>query len=63
MLRLLAMNAISSAGLERLPRERYLVGDDGAEPDAILVRSRDPHACPIPPAVKAFDGTGTGGAP
>ena len=52
MFRGLALNAISGAGLERPPPDRYAAGDAAAEPDAVLVRSRDPHDFPIPPTVK-----------
>jgi D-3-phosphoglycerate dehydrogenase len=54
------LNQISPAGLSRLPAERYLVGKDAAEPDAILVRSADLHAIVIPASVRAIGRAGAG---
>jgi D-3-phosphoglycerate dehydrogenase len=53
-------NQISASGLSRLPAERYKVGKDLAEPDAILVRSADLHAVPIPASVRAIGRAGAG---
>ena len=54
------INNISSRGLERLPRDRYTVSSDIAEPDAIIVRSADMHAMTIPSSVKAVGRAGAG---
>jgi D-3-phosphoglycerate dehydrogenase len=54
------LNAISASGLSRLPAERYRVGKDIAEPDAILVRSADMHALAIAPSVRAIGRAGAG---
>jgi D-3-phosphoglycerate dehydrogenase len=54
------INNISPLGLERLPRERYTVSSDIAEPDAIIVRSADMHAMAIPSSVKAVGRAGAG---
>ena len=54
------INNISPRGLERLPRDRYSVSSDTAEPDAIIVRSADMHAMPIPESVKAVGRAGAG---
>jgi D-3-phosphoglycerate dehydrogenase len=54
------INNISARGLERLPRDRYTVASDGAEPDAIIVRSADMHAMTIPSSVKAVGRAGAG---
>lgn len=43
MFRIQTLNNIASAGLDRLPKDRYEVGPDIDEPDAILVRSHDMH--------------------
>ena len=43
------LNAISKKGLSRLP-DSYVVGNDIADPDAILVRSQVMHECRSPPA-------------
>jgi D-3-phosphoglycerate dehydrogenase len=54
------LNQISPAGLKRLPAERYMVGKDVADPDAILVRSADLHTLEIPPSVQAIGRAGAG---
>ncbi|GAB3664523.1 phosphoglycerate dehydrogenase [Ramlibacter alkalitolerans] len=56
----LVLNQISKAGLERLPAERYAIGKDIAQPDAILVRSADMHAMEIPASVQAIARAGAG---
>ncbi|HET7757848.1 MAG TPA: phosphoglycerate dehydrogenase [Steroidobacteraceae bacterium] len=58
--RILTLNSISRRGLERLPHERYEVGAEVAEPDAILVRSADLHGRPIAPSVRAVARAGAG---
>ncbi len=57
---ILVLNQISPVGLKRLPAERYNVGKDVARPDAVLVRSADLHATPIPESVKAIGRAGAG---
>ncbi|MFP5398615.1 MAG: phosphoglycerate dehydrogenase [Gammaproteobacteria bacterium] len=59
-LRVLVLNQVSAQGLKRLPAERYDVGKDLADPDAILLRSADLHAAPIPPGVQAIARAGAG---
>ena len=54
------INNISPRGLERLPRDRFGVSADAAEPDAIIVRSADMHAMTIPASVKAVGRAGAG---
>ena len=56
----LILNQISQTGLKRLPAERYAVGKDLGEPDAILVRSADMHGMDIPATVKAIGRAGAG---
>jgi len=58
--RLLVLNQIAAKGLARLPAERYLLGTDVTEPDAILVRSADLHARAIPTSVQAIARAGAG---
>jgi len=58
--RILTLNNISPVGLARLPSERYIIGSDIAEPDAILVRSAKMHDMDIPPSVKAIARAGAG---
>ena len=54
------LNQVSATGLARLPAERYRVGVDIAAPDALLLRSADLHAYPIPPGVLAIGRAGAG---
>jgi D-3-phosphoglycerate dehydrogenase / 2-oxoglutarate reductase len=58
--RILTLNQISPRGLARLPEERYEVGADIADPDAILVRSADLHARAVAGSVRAIGRAGAG---
>ena len=58
--RILTLNAISAIGLQRLPAERYTVGTQIDSPGAILVRSHDMRAMPIPASVRAIGRAGAG---
>jgi D-3-phosphoglycerate dehydrogenase / 2-oxoglutarate reductase len=58
--RILTLNQISPRGLARFPAERYELGADIAEPDAILVRSAVMHARAIGPGVRAIGRAGVG---
>lgn len=58
--RVQTLNAISPKGLERLPPDRYELGDATARPDAILVRSADMHGREIPASVLAVGRAGAG---
>ncbi len=60
MFRVLTLNNISVAGLDRLPRDRYEVASELPRPDAILVRSRDMHGMEIPDSVKIVGRAGAG---
>ena len=60
LFRILVLNEVSASGLARLPKERYEVGKDLAQPDAILVRSADLHDTPIAASVKAIGRAGAG---
>jgi D-3-phosphoglycerate dehydrogenase len=57
---ILVLNQIAASGLARLPAERFTVGKDVADPVAILVRSADLHAMPIPASVRAIARAGAG---
>ncbi|MGZ5713865.1 MAG: phosphoglycerate dehydrogenase [Caldimonas sp.] len=57
---ILVLNQISASGLSRLPAADYRVGKDVADPVAILVRSADLHAMPIPASVRAIGRAGAG---
>jgi len=54
------LNQISLLGLQRLSAERYTVGKDIKEPDAILVRSADMHKLDLPASVRAIGRAGAG---
>jgi D-3-phosphoglycerate dehydrogenase len=58
--RILALNAISSRGLERLPGDRYEVGTKVEQPDAVLLRSADMHKMALPESVIAVARAGAG---
>ncbi len=60
MYKILTLNNISVAGLERLPRERYEVASEIQHPDAILLRSFDMHEMEIPLTLKAVGRAGAG---
>src|SRR6056297_3789924 len=58
--KILTLNNIALAGLERLPRDRYEVASEIGHPDAIMVRSADMHKATIPDSVKAIGRAGAG---
>ena len=58
--RIRTLNAISGAGLSRLPDDLYEVGGSVEEPDALLVRSAKLHDTPIEDSVLAVARAGAG---
>jgi D-3-phosphoglycerate dehydrogenase len=60
MFKILTLNNISVAGLDRLPRDKYEVASEIAHPDAILVRSADMHGIDIPGSLKTVGRAGAG---
>ncbi len=60
MYKILTLNNISVAGLERLPRERYEVASEIQHPDGILLRSFKMHGMEIPASLKAVGRAGAG---
>jgi D-3-phosphoglycerate dehydrogenase len=60
MYKILTLNNISVAGLERLPRERYEIASEIQHPDGILVRSQKMHDMDIPASLKAVGRAGAG---
>ena len=60
MYKILTLNNISVAGLERLPRDQYEVASEIAHPDAVLLRSYNMHDMEIPDSVKAIGRAGAG---
>lgn len=60
MFKILTLNNISVAGLDRLPREKYEVASEITNPDAILLRSCKMHDMDIPKTVRAIGRAGAG---
>lgn len=60
MYKILTLNNISVAGLDRLPRDTYEVASEITHPDAILLRSYKMHGMTIPETVKAIGRAGAG---
>ncbi|MCC6206704.1 MAG: phosphoglycerate dehydrogenase [Gammaproteobacteria bacterium] len=60
MYKILTLNNISVAGLERFPRESYEIASEIQHPDAILLRSFKMHGMAIPETVKAVGRAGAG---
>jgi D-3-phosphoglycerate dehydrogenase len=60
MFKILTLNNISLAGLERLPRDHFEVASEIAHPDGILVRSAKMHDMEIPETVQAIARAGAG---
>jgi D-3-phosphoglycerate dehydrogenase len=60
MFKILTLNNISPLGLARLPQDKYQVGGDIQDPDAILLRSFKMHDMEIPKSLKAVGRAGTG---
>ena len=57
---ILVLNQIAPRGLARLPAGRFRAAKDVADPAAILLRSADLHAMPIPASVRAIARAGVG---
>ncbi len=60
MFKILTLNNISVAGLEKLPRDKYEVASEMGHPDAILLRSFKMHDMEIPSTLKAVGRAGAG---
>ncbi len=60
MYKILTLNNISAAGLDRLPRENYEVASEFQNPDAVLLRSYKMHDMDIPSSLKAVGRAGAG---
>lgn len=58
--KILTLNNIALAGLERLPRNLYEVASEIGHPDGVMVRSADMHKAEIPASVKAIGRAGAG---
>ncbi len=60
MNKILTLNNISVAGLEKFPREGYEIASEIQHPEAILLRSFKMHDMEIPDSLKAVGRAGTG---
>ncbi|MBL8274546.1 MAG: 3-phosphoglycerate dehydrogenase, partial [Xanthomonadales bacterium] len=60
MYKIQTLNNISKLGLSRFPLGQYTVGNEIAEPDAVLLRSADMHKLAIPASLKAVGRAGAG---
>jgi D-3-phosphoglycerate dehydrogenase len=60
MYKILTLNNISVAGLNRLPRERYEIASEITHPDAVLLRSFNMHDMILPDSLKAIGRAGAG---
>ena len=60
MYKILTLNNISAAGLDRLPRDTYEVASEFQHPDGILLRSFKMHGMDIPETLKAVGRAGAG---
>jgi D-3-phosphoglycerate dehydrogenase len=60
MYKILTLNNISVAGLDRLPRDHYEIASEIQKPDAILLRSFKMHGMEIPDTLKVVGRAGAG---
>jgi D-3-phosphoglycerate dehydrogenase / 2-oxoglutarate reductase len=60
MFRILTLNNIAEAGLEIFNSNKYSLGNDIADPDAILLRSFNMHAYTIPKSLQVISRAGIG---
>lgn len=60
MYRIKTLNKISNIGLAQLDKGRFVVEEDCANPDGILVRSAKMHDYEFPPALRAIARAGAG---
>ena len=58
--KVLTFNKLADEGLRRLPAERYEVGHDVSEPDAIMLRSHNLHEMDLPASLIAVGRAGAG---
>ena len=58
--KVLTFNKLAEEGLRRLPEERYEVGPDVSDPNAIMLRSHDLHDLALPDSLFAVARAGAG---
>ncbi len=60
MFKVLTLNNIADSGLKRLPGDRFEVGEEISDPDAVLLRSYNMHSMDIPDSIAAIGRAGAG---
>lgn len=60
MYKILTLNAISDAGLNKLPADKFVISDKEENPDGIILRSFDMHNMDIPATVMGIARAGAG---
>lgn len=60
MYNILTLNKIAPAGLNKLPKDTFTVGDDIANPDGIILRSYAMHEMDLPESLLAIARAGAG---
>jgi len=60
MIKILSLNNIAVAGLQRFPREQYEVASEIADPDAVILRSFNMHDMNIAASIVAIGRAGVG---
>ena len=60
MFKVLTLNNIAEVGLRRLPGDRFEVGEEISDPDAVLLRSYNMHSMDIPDSIAAIGRAGAG---
>lgn len=60
MFKIKTLNNIADAGLQRFPADRYEVGAEVDQPDAIILRSHSMHDMEVPSSVAAIGRAGAG---
>ena len=60
MYKIATLNNISPLGLDRLPKDRYEIGNDLVDPDAYIMRSFKMHGMEVPASVVAVARAGAG---
>jgi len=60
MYKIATLNNISPLGLDRLPKDRYEIGNDLVDPDAYILRSFKMHGMEVPASVVAVARAGAG---
>ena len=60
MYNVLTLNSISEVGLNKLNPKKYVIGNEIADPDGIILRSYDMHQMELPETLAAVARAGAG---